>query len=292
MNVPSRLDNLYIATPCNAKWEDMVGDDKVRACSLCSKNVFNISNMTRLEAERLLTENGSSICVGIYRRKDGTILIDDCPFGLRQIRNGWNLIRKSIAALLGLLLSSNMLGENAAQAAEGFRSRLIAQGARFGASVNTWGSVESRKKLKQMEQSNSIEAAVYHSSLIVEAQFVHLEQAGPISYQSRPLANYRVTKTLKGVYAGSEISIRYSFHDRFALEEPADWRFSEDKLPKAGERFILFLERSGESAPWDTYNGSFGRFKSNAMNLAAVSTAISRLSKSPPRNTRYPKSSK
>ena len=48
------LDNLRIAAPCSASWDRMLGDDRVRHCGDCNKNVYNLSGMTRDEAEALI----------------------------------------------------------------------------------------------------------------------------------------------------------------------------------------------------------------------------------------------
>src|SRR5579863_8702152 len=80
------LDRLRIATPCAADWEKMDGDERVRFCELCQKRVYNLSAMTRRQAEALLRREGAGICTKIYRRADGTILTEDCPVGLAAIR--------------------------------------------------------------------------------------------------------------------------------------------------------------------------------------------------------------
>ena len=46
----SFLDDIQIATPCSASWDDMRGDDRVRHCGDCRMNVYNLSEMTRAEA--------------------------------------------------------------------------------------------------------------------------------------------------------------------------------------------------------------------------------------------------
>lgn len=87
----SLLDNVRIASPCPAKWDEMIGDDRVRYCGQCTKNVYNLSAMPREEAEALLragyerdAPGGEGICVRIYRRADGTVLTTDCPDGVRR----------------------------------------------------------------------------------------------------------------------------------------------------------------------------------------------------------------
>ena len=48
------LANLRIATPCAARWQDMVGDERVRFCPSCLRDVFNLSAMTHYDAEELV----------------------------------------------------------------------------------------------------------------------------------------------------------------------------------------------------------------------------------------------
>jgi len=89
------LDQIKIASPCSADWEQMAGDDRVRFCAECKKNVFNLSAMTRRDAEALLQKTNGDLCTRLYRRADGTVLTADCPVGLRvkiariQRRVGW-----------------------------------------------------------------------------------------------------------------------------------------------------------------------------------------------------------
>ena len=85
---PSLLDGMRVASPCKVSWEDMTGDDRVRFCGRCAKNVYNLSAFSREEAESLLragqarrAEHGDGVCVRFYRRADGTVLTADCPDG-------------------------------------------------------------------------------------------------------------------------------------------------------------------------------------------------------------------
>ncbi|MBK9619577.1 MAG: hypothetical protein IPO31_10410 [Candidatus Obscuribacter sp.] len=52
------LDNVMIAAPCNIGWDNMVGDDRVRLCAGCDKNVYNTSRMTKAEIKELLAVEG------------------------------------------------------------------------------------------------------------------------------------------------------------------------------------------------------------------------------------------
>jgi hypothetical protein len=80
------LDNVKVASPCNADWDDMSGDERVRFCGKCEKNVYNLSMMTRVEGEALIREKEGKMCVRFYRRPDGTLLTSDCPVGVQRLR--------------------------------------------------------------------------------------------------------------------------------------------------------------------------------------------------------------
>jgi hypothetical protein len=82
----SILDHVRTAKPCAASWDDMEGDDQVRHCSGCDKDVFHLSHMTREDAERLVAATNGKLCARYYRRADGTILTADCPVGVRDAR--------------------------------------------------------------------------------------------------------------------------------------------------------------------------------------------------------------
>ena len=79
------LENVRVAVPCPANWETMAGDDRVRFCAECRLNVYNLSELTRREAERLIATHEGRLCVRFYRRGDGTILTQNCPRGLRIV---------------------------------------------------------------------------------------------------------------------------------------------------------------------------------------------------------------
>src|SRR5262249_26122451 len=51
----------------------------------CKLNVYNLSEMTPAEAERLIARREGRLCVHYYCRADGTILTRNCPRGLRAV---------------------------------------------------------------------------------------------------------------------------------------------------------------------------------------------------------------
>ncbi len=94
------LDNLRVASPCSADWNKMTGDERARFCGDCKKTVYNVSGLTRDEAEALLIEKNGNLCVRYYPRKDGTILLADCEIGVKRRRR-----RRWIAAGAATLLA-------------------------------------------------------------------------------------------------------------------------------------------------------------------------------------------
>lgn len=101
------LDNLLLAYPCPIKWESMDGNERERLCKQCSKKVYNISDMTKVEAEAFLSENveRGDACLFFYQRSDGTIKTDDCPRYLRPVRDFALWMHKSISLGAALIVS-------------------------------------------------------------------------------------------------------------------------------------------------------------------------------------------
>jgi ankyrin repeat protein len=70
------LDRLTIPNPCNADWDSMSGNDRVRFCEHCSLHVNNLSAMTREEAMRLVTRSQGRICVRFIKGPSGSLLTE------------------------------------------------------------------------------------------------------------------------------------------------------------------------------------------------------------------------
>lgn len=100
----SPLDHVRIAAPCPADWDQMFSfeDKRVRFCSQCNLNVYNLSGMSRHEAEALITKPEGRLCVRFYRKSDGSILTQNCPVGLKAIK------RRMAKDRLGINVSARM----------------------------------------------------------------------------------------------------------------------------------------------------------------------------------------
>ena len=106
------LDRVAIKTPCKASWNDMEGDDRVRFCCACSKNVYDLSAMTEDEAEAFLAFHldDQDACVKLYRRPDGRILTSDCPRGAGT-RHARRAVMAATAALCAVATVAAAVGD-------------------------------------------------------------------------------------------------------------------------------------------------------------------------------------
>ena len=95
------LEQIRIATPCDADWDEMTGDDRARFCGSCQKNVYNISDMTREEATDMVTQREGDICVRFYQRADETVLTADCEVGLAAVARRFKRLCGALLAFLG-----------------------------------------------------------------------------------------------------------------------------------------------------------------------------------------------
>ncbi len=98
------LNNLRIASPCSADWNQMVGNNRQRHCGDCKLNVYNLSGMTKREAEDLILNSEGRVCMRIYRRADGTVLTKDCPVGWSAVKQRVSKVATAFASMIFALL--------------------------------------------------------------------------------------------------------------------------------------------------------------------------------------------
>ena len=131
------LDGVRVAAPCRADWEKMVGDERMRYCDSCSLHVYNLSGMTRREAEALVASTEGRLCVRFYRRADGTILTRNCPVGLSALkRRVARVAGSALSAVLGLFAGLGLnfgLGRTEPRHVMGAMRAPAEQGDRLGA---------------------------------------------------------------------------------------------------------------------------------------------------------------
>jgi len=92
------LDNIRIASPCSANWDEMYGNERRRFCAECKLNVYNLSGMKKFDAENLIAAGEGRLCVRYFRRTDGTVITADCPVG-------WERLKRRAASVAGAVFS-------------------------------------------------------------------------------------------------------------------------------------------------------------------------------------------
>lgn len=139
MKTSNRPFKIKIASPCPAHWEDMGGDDRVRFCGQCRKNVYNLSAMTAREAQDLVAEKNGNLCARMYQRADGTMLTEDCPTGVARCRRRMKAaVAGCVTAILFAVTCVVALGRDRADAQNGKRDSVREFTERAGWQLKEW----------------------------------------------------------------------------------------------------------------------------------------------------------
>src|ERR1043166_9145313 len=101
----SRLDNVRVAAPCPANWDSMFDNERVRFCGECQLNVYNLSSISKAEAEQLIGQAEGRLCARYYQRKDGSIITQNCPVGLRALKRRVSRIAAAISSIVFTFLA-------------------------------------------------------------------------------------------------------------------------------------------------------------------------------------------
>jgi hypothetical protein len=106
-----RLDSLRVISPCDVPWSSMEGDDAVRFCGKCRKNVYKVAELTRAEAIQLVERAEGRVCMQLSWRRDGTVATGDCWARLRRARRrGILAFAAALPIVLAGLLWSQVFG--------------------------------------------------------------------------------------------------------------------------------------------------------------------------------------
>jgi hypothetical protein len=106
MDRTSKLNAISVASPCSVPWDKMTGDDRTRFCQQCHLNVYNLSEMSAAQANRLIERTEGRTCVRFYRRADGSVMTRDCPAGVERMK----AIGKRMCAFLSFVVAYAMWG--------------------------------------------------------------------------------------------------------------------------------------------------------------------------------------
>ncbi|MCW5821415.1 MAG: hypothetical protein KIT34_01350 [Cyanobacteria bacterium TGS_CYA1] len=109
------LSKVTLEKPCSQNWDEMVGDERERFCNMCSLNVYNLSSMTRDEAEEFLqVRNDGSVCLNYISDAEGKVITDNVPRPLRPLRDRLQPILRvasSFVAAFGLFATGVLAQE-------------------------------------------------------------------------------------------------------------------------------------------------------------------------------------
>jgi hypothetical protein len=85
----------------------MVGDERMRHCAECNLNVYNLSAMTEQQIQELIAgSRGKRLCARFYRRTDGTVLTQDCPWSLRALKRKVSRLAAAVlTAIMGVTVA-------------------------------------------------------------------------------------------------------------------------------------------------------------------------------------------
>jgi len=84
--MPARPPALKIAALCPLRWDEMVGDDRIRFCARCQQNVYDVAGLTQAELTRLSQSREGRLCLRLQVRPDGTVITKDCWHAVRRAR--------------------------------------------------------------------------------------------------------------------------------------------------------------------------------------------------------------
>ena len=104
-----KKQDLQIPEPCDASWEQMRGDQKSRFCSHCTKDVHNLSMLSKDEAAKLLEETGRNLCVQYVHNNEGQIMFRDDKepsWRLFSQKQGLKLLLSAAALAVPMLLGA------------------------------------------------------------------------------------------------------------------------------------------------------------------------------------------
>jgi Carboxypeptidase regulatory-like domain len=76
----SLLNRIDVKSPCNESWDEMVGNNEVRFCSHCAKDVHDLSAMKRADAEKLVQKSSGKLCVRYVKSSTGKLITTQPKF--------------------------------------------------------------------------------------------------------------------------------------------------------------------------------------------------------------------
>ena len=160
-NFNNPLDNIRIASPCPANWDEMFGDDRKRHCGECKLNVYDLSGMTRREAEDLLVNSEGRLCVRYFRRADGTILTKNCPVGWVAVKQRVSRVATAVfsvvVGLFGGIFAFNLLPRSEAMMGTTTMGEMTIDPNMVGHTMPKVGEIDGVQKMKPVKTQGYFE---------------------------------------------------------------------------------------------------------------------------------------
>lgn len=100
------LEQIDVAQPCLAAWEEMRGGDGARFCEHCQKHVHDLSAMSRDEAERLVCASGGDLCIRFARADDGQVMTLD--YRSKPVKLGWSWRVWTLLSVVAALITGGV----------------------------------------------------------------------------------------------------------------------------------------------------------------------------------------
>ena len=98
MSKKSFVDSVRVSVPCTEEWAEMKGNDQVRFCSHCAKDVQNLSAITRKQAMKMVLASDGKICIRYVKNP----LTDEPIFAGQMVK----ITRRSPAIAAGIVSAS------------------------------------------------------------------------------------------------------------------------------------------------------------------------------------------
>ncbi|MBP6745478.1 hypothetical protein KA344_09585 [bacterium] len=128
-----------------------------------------------------------------------------------------------------------------------------------------------KEKYTKSKKALTYENAFKYSEFIGICSYRGYDKSDSITFYHPPIAQFRIEKILKGPKLNRAMPVRFEFHDKSDGEPDKAWKFSLDKMPKPGSKWLLFTEMAiPTNGVFETYRGSYGRQEASAENLDKI----------------------
>jgi len=103
----AQMTNLIVraSSQCSVKWTELSGDDRVRWSYACQHFVYNPAVLTEQELVSLIWFREGVRPGGLYKRKDGTLIIRNCQGSSKGIDPASLAIALGLSTIVGLIAS-------------------------------------------------------------------------------------------------------------------------------------------------------------------------------------------